>query len=99
MLIISSALFLEHLASSDITLSNLNDETIISISSFRISTFLKDSIFSIVIFDFENLVNDPKFSNKNFVISLSTIMSAPFESTIISPIFSLFTPNFITAPK
>ena len=95
----SSALFLEHLANSEITLSNLNEDTIISISSFLISTVLKFSISSIVIVDFENLVRLPKFSDKNFAISISTIMSAPFLSTIISPTFSLFTPNFITAPK
>ena len=36
---------------------------------------------------------------KNLVISLSIIISAPLFSTIISPTFSLFTPSFITAPK
>ena len=96
---ISNALFLEHLASSDITLSSLNDETIISLSSLLTSTVLKLSIFSIVILDLENLVSPLKFSSKNFEISFSTIISAPSLSTIISPTFSLFTPSFITAPR
>ena len=95
----SIALFLEHLANSEITLSSLNDETIISNSCLFISTFLKSSILSTVILDFSNLVNCPKLSFKNFSTSLSIIISAPVSSTIISPIFSLDIPSFIIAPK
>ena len=95
----SRALFLEHLASSEITLSSLRDETIISYSSLLISTCLKFSIFSSIIVDLENLVKLLKFSSKNFDMSLSTIISAPSLSTMMSPTFSRFIPNFITAPR
>ena len=56
-------------------------------------------MFSIVILDFWNRVNVLILLAINLEILLLHIISAPFSFTIISPIFSLFIPNFINAPK
>ena len=80
-------MFLDIFASSATILSNLNDGTIIVISSFCIFGFLKLSISICFISLFENLFSSGKFCSKNFSTSGFTKMSAPSSAKLYLQFF------------